>query len=138
MQKSEMQLTADDLMPEVPCESITDETIAERCIAALYSYYDYYTFGLTHRQKVIQWHHWSSRIIFIVVLGLVALGTYFAWKQFTRDLSKEGTEAPTSSVEIGGTGVKVSSPILGVVILTLSLAFFYLYLVFVYPVVEII
>ena len=34
-------------------------------------------------------------------------------------------------------GIKVSSPILGVVILIISLAFFYLYLVYVYPIEDI-
>ncbi len=36
----------------------------------------------------------------------------------------------------GPRGIRVKSPILGVVLLTVSLAFFYLYLVFVYPVTE--
>jgi hypothetical protein len=31
-------------------------------------------------------------------------------------------------------GIKVSSPVLGVVILVISLAFFYFYLVYVYPI----
>jgi hypothetical protein len=40
----------------------------------------------------------------------------------------------TTSIEAGKSGFKISSPVLGVIILTLSLAFFYLYLVHVYPV----
>jgi len=42
-----------------------------------------------------------------------------------------------TDLELSTTGVKVSSNILGVVILSLSLAFFYLYLAFVYPIQEI-
>jgi len=39
-------------------------------------------------------------------------------------------------LELGQTGLKVSSPVLGVIILVISLAFFYLYLVYVYPIGE--
>lgn len=128
-----------DLLPSVPCEGVKDAKVAERCTAALFSYYDYYTFGLKHRQKVIWWQHFSSRIIFGIVLSLVVIGVYFAWRQFSAALTHGGNmaELPTSTVEIGSKGVKVSSPILGIIILALSLGFFYLYLVFVYPIVEI-
>jgi hypothetical protein len=131
-----------DLLPSVPCEAVKDAKVAERCTAALFAYYDYYTFGLAHRQRVIWWQHISSRIIFAIVLSLVVIGVYFAWRQFSAALISgtggTGAEMPTSTVEIGSKGVKVSSPVLGVIILTLSLGFFYLYLVFVYPIVEII
>jgi hypothetical protein len=131
-----------DLLPSVPCEAVKDPKVAERCTEALYAYYDYYTFGLAHRQRVIWWQHISSRIIFGIVLSLVIIGVYFAWRQFSAALNDvnsrgSGAEMPTSTVEIGSKGVKVSSPVLGIIILTLSLAFFYLYLVFVYPIVEI-
>lgn len=125
------------LMPKVPCKSIEDSEVANRCIAALSAYYDYYQFGLVHRERVIWWQHISSRVIFFVVLGLVFVGVYFAWRQFTASLSQEG-DKPSSTLEVGSSGIKVSSPVLGVIILSLSLAFFYLYLVFVYPIVEII
>jgi hypothetical protein len=125
------------LMPKVPCESIEDSEVEKRCIAALSAYYDYYQFGLAHRERVIWWQHISSCVIFIVVLGLVFVGVYFAWRQFAISLSQEG-EKQSSSIEVGSSGIKVSSPVLGVIILSLSLAFFYLYLVFVYPIVEII
>jgi hypothetical protein len=41
-----------------------------------------------------------------------------------------------TSLELSTTGLKVSSPVLGVVILALSLGFFYLYLVYAYPIQE--
>ena len=113
-----------DLLPSVPCEAVKDEKVAERCTAALFSYYDYYTFGLKHRQKVIWWQHISSRVIFGIVLSLVVVGVYFAWRQFNAALTHGGnvSELPTSTVEIGSKGVKVSSPILGIIILALSLS----------------
>jgi hypothetical protein len=37
-------------------------------------------------------------------------------------------------IEVSASGAKVSTPVIGVIILTLSLAFFYLYLKFVFPI----
>lgn len=64
--------------------------------------------------------------------------------------SGEGGEAPSppaaaplpaaslqTSLEAGSGGIKVSSPVLGVIILVLSFLFFYLYLLHVYPIREI-
>jgi hypothetical protein len=47
-----------------------------------------------------------------------------------------GTEIPAADLEIGLQKIKVSSSILGVIILAFSMAFFYLYLVYVFPVRE--
>ena len=43
---------------------------------------------------------------------------------------------PVTSFSASATGISVSSPVLGVIILVISLAFFYLYLVYVYPISE--
>ncbi len=43
----------------------------------------------------------------------------------------------TTEIVASVKGIKVSSPILGVIILVISLLFFYLYLVYVYPITEI-
>jgi hypothetical protein len=95
-----------------------------------------------HRAKVFAWQHFSARIIFFVVLALVAIGIYFAWVQFRLDIKPDNSSVGTGQekehrVELSTSGIKVSSPVLGVIILVLSLAFFYLYLVFVYPIAEI-
>jgi hypothetical protein len=47
-----------------------------------------------------------------------------------------GGRARASPIELSTGGLKISSPVLGVIILGLSLAFFYLYLVYVYPIAE--
>ncbi|GGX62673.1 hypothetical protein [Saccharospirillum salsuginis] len=107
--------------------------------AALKAYYDYRTEGFDHRQRVFEWQLLSSRIIFVVVIALVAAGIYFSWLQFRADLKKtdkEGDRA-VSTLEASTSGIKVSSPVLGVVILVISLLFFYLYLQYVYPIEEI-
>jgi hypothetical protein len=106
---------------------------------ALKAYYDYRISGYAHRERVFAWQLLSSRIIFVVVIFLVMTGIYFSWLQFSRSLkSTKGEEFKETTFEASTTGFKVSSPILGVIILAMSLAFFYLYLAFVYPISEIV
>lgn len=86
---------------------------------------------------------------FFVVVCLVVAGVYFSWVQFRGVIDRARQRNSTTVGEVAGQdpeaslrtdleastqGLKVSSPILGVIILVLSMAFFYLYLVFVYPI----
>jgi hypothetical protein len=130
------------LLPEVACIDFEDEETRDRCWQAFRSYFQYYESGFGHRRAVFGWQHLSTRIIFVVVLLLVTAGIYFAWVQFRHDLIlgkslPKGEVAPVHNVELSTAGLKVSSPVLGVIILALSLVFFYLYLVHVYPISEI-
>jgi hypothetical protein len=43
-----------------------------------------------------------------------------------------------TEIDLSTSSVKVSSPVLGVIILVISLAFFCLYLVYVYPISEVV
>jgi len=123
------------IFPAVWCGDIVgDEQAKSTCWKAYRAGLSYYEWGVEHRKRVLWWQHMSTRAIFFVVLFLVGAGIYFAWVQF-RAAPASGA---TSELEISMQGVKVSSPILGVIILTLSLAFFYLYLIYVYPVQEVI
>ncbi|MEM7211449.1 MAG: hypothetical protein AAF479_06050 [Pseudomonadota bacterium] len=121
------------LRPSISCESITATEVQKACFNADKAYFEYYVFGLNHRQTVFEFQSISTRLIFATVLGLVGIGVWFAWKQFERDKDKPATE---STLELTGKGLKVTSSVLGVIILTLSLGFFYLYLVYVYPIQE--
>ena len=82
----------------------------------------------------------------MVVIVLVAGGMYFPWLQFAQaqrfreNAENEGrqmTEEQASTFESSPSGFKVSSPVLGVIILIISLALFYRYLAEVYPISDI-
>jgi hypothetical protein len=140
-------------IPKVWCGDISDEPTKDVCWKAYRASLGYYATGLTHRTRVFEWQHTSTVIIFWVVIVLVAAGLFFAWLQFQAAL-KPRPAAPASAgaaevvavttaagpgvstVEFGKDGFKISSPVLGVIILALSLAFFYLYLVYAYPIHE--
>lgn len=109
----------------------TNQEIQQKAIS------DYFTHVMEsnrHQRQVFQWQLLSSKIIFVTVLVLVASGIYFAAVQFHHGLRSGTSQADSTEIEASLKGIKVSSPILGVIILTLSLAFFYLYLVYVYPI----
>ena len=121
----------------VPQDLLGDEGVAvER--RALAAYYQYRIDGYQHRARVFRWQLLSSRIIFVLVIFLVLVGVYFSWLQFRLAMKAgPGAGAPAETTfEASTSGFKVSSPVLGVIILAVSLAFFYLYLIHVYPIVD--
>jgi hypothetical protein len=124
--------------PPITVAQGQDAATSEDYQQALRSYYTYRKAGYDHRLRVFEWQLLSSRIIFFVVLFLVFVGIYFAAVQFHRGAARPGKTEVSSEdmteLDLSVKGVKVRSPVLGVIILVISLAFFYLYLVYVYPI----
>ena len=129
--------------PAKPPEFLKDEKTNALYLKAWQAYYDYLSQGLAYRLKVFRWQALSSIIIFYTVLVLVFAGILFSGIQFYKsmrfsaDKGQNGkADQPLTEFEASASGIKVSSPVLGVIILVISLAFFYLYLVYVYPIQE--
>ena len=122
-----------------PPEWLKDAATNQLFLDAMGEYYRYRASGLRHRSRVFEWQLFSSKVIFATVLMLVGAGMAFAAIQFRAGLKRvPGKDAQeVTEVNLSATSVKVSSPVLGVIILVISLAFFYLYLVYVYPITEI-
>lgn len=131
----------DPMLPESPNALLADSLTNKKYQAALQEYYDYHVYGLKHRMKVFSWQLFSSKLIFVVVLILVFAGIYFAAVQFHVGIkqAREKSEEYNDRTELSASmeGIKVSSPVLGVIILVISLAFFYFYLVYVFPIEDI-
>lgn len=118
---------------------LLDPAVKKQRLEAFREFYAYRTQGYRHRQKTFEWQLVSSKVIFFAVLMVVFSGIYFAAVQFHVGLGRKGrarTAETVTEIDASLKGIKVSSPILGVIILTLSLVFFYLYLVYVYPIHE--
>lgn len=127
------------------------------------AYYDYYRTSFKYRERVFNWQHESTIIIFIMVMLVVLAGLVFSGIHFYRSMqymqavntlliahtkklikqpnmdSKPASdpEKPGSAdhfVKFSKDGIELRSSVLGVIILGLSIAFFYLYLFFVYPI----
>jgi hypothetical protein len=139
--------------PVAPPEWLKDPATNQAFLDAMGEYYRYRGSGLRHRSRVFEWQLVSSKLIFVTVLMLVGAGMVFAAIQFRVGLKRPRGEGPgtanqgpptgvaavdvATQIDLSATSVKVSSPVLGVIILVISLAFFYLYLVYVYPISEI-
>ncbi|MGR9054122.1 MAG: hypothetical protein ACU84J_15900 [Gammaproteobacteria bacterium] len=128
---------SDPMLPESPESVFADQSTLQAYRQSLKAYYGYRQSGLEHRSKVFQWQLLSAKLIFVVVLILVAAGIYFAAVQFHYGMKRQNGESMQTELSATTEGLKVSSPVLGVIILVISLAFFYLYLVYVYPIEDI-
>jgi hypothetical protein len=119
---------------------------------------EYAAFTLQHAEAVYRWQHFSTQIIFCVVVLLMLAGIVFSWIQFRQGLhhpaqvialssskvTTSGDAAPAADVTVEKAGVtefsaspqgiKVASSTLGVIILVISMCFFYMYLRYVYPI----
>jgi hypothetical protein len=128
---------ADPMAPELgDAAAQGDAKTREKYFEAMREYYAYRIAGLQHRRLVFAWQLTSSKLIFVTVLVLVLAGIYFAAVQFHTGIREKRVEV-ASELAVSADGLKVTSPVLGVIILVLSLAFFYCYLVFVYPIADI-
>ena len=122
------------------------------CWAMMTASYRYWASSYEHRRESFEWNLLASQIIFVAVLLLVFSGLAFAAIQFRMAFAAsrpagvapatgtpEGTPAVQSDalrveMEFSKGGVKVNSSVLGVIILLISMAFFYLYARYVYPI----
>jgi len=131
--RTDLTKEGDIARPKPLPPSATDKETRRLYEKALQDYYRYRSHGLEHRKAVFRWQLFSAKLIFAIVVFLVICGIVFAGIQFRVGLAKN-LDNLGGDIEMKADGLKVSSPVLGVVILALSLAFFYLYLVFIYPI----
>ncbi|NOU49872.1 hypothetical protein HG263_04895 [Pseudoalteromonas sp. JBTF-M23] len=109
---------------------------------------------MKHRTSVFYFQFIQTIFIFFMVMVLVLGGFYLAFLQFKLDREialksierkqdadtiadnsqqEEGTQQ-SNSVEISMTGIKLNSSVIGLIILAMSFAFFYLYIKDVYTI----
>jgi hypothetical protein len=91
--------------------------------------------SLDHRAGVFAWQHVASIVIFFVVMVIVITGLVLSIMHFYKDLKKRNPAS--TELEVNMQGIKITSSIVGLLILALSTAFFYLYLIYVFPIKEI-
>jgi len=129
--------------PPIALQQALDDSTVAMYQKAMRAYYEYRVSGFEHRKNVFSWQLVSTKWIFFGVLLMVFCGIFFSGIQFYKSmtLSKvEGGEAMDTGVtefEASTSGIKVTSSVLGIIVLVISLVFFYLYLVYVYPISEI-
>lgn len=116
---------------------LSDDTRNEQCLFALARhreaievvlnarYVESYANDMRHRSETWTWHRYSSIAIFVLVFIVVVSGVVMAFMQ----VRQTGITAISLSDKI-----TISTPVVGVAVLFLSIAFFYLYVTVVYPI----
>ncbi len=150
-------------LPAAPAQVVLEDIETKRrYLHAMQQYYAYRASGYEYRGRLFEWQLWSSRIIFWIVLAVVVAGLVLAAVQFwvavmhakkalagrtsaragdakTAELDREQIEVLhlMTQLEVSAKGVIVNSSVVGLIILALSIVFFYLYLLIVYPIVNV-
>ena len=115
-------------------------------------YSQYFTDNLNHRKQTFDWQLSSTKLIFFTVIIIVISGLVFSGIQFYQSLNQvnsfnklinsENLEKAEhlkgfdkTEIELSvSNGIKINSSIIGLIILSISIAFFYLYILYVYPI----
>ena len=134
--------------PQTPLDLDPETRLKEQ--EALRAQFDYQTYSYVHAKRTFDFQYWSGEIIFWGVLIIVFTGLVFSGVQFYMGLrhplqghSRGKTTALTpadstaSEFEASVTGIKLKSSVVGLIILAMSMVFFYLYLKYVYPITNI-
>jgi hypothetical protein len=82
------------------------------------------------RADAFEWHAFTSRMLFWVVLALIFVSTVLSVLQFGRK------ERAAITLKVGTGAMELSTAVVGFVMLAFSMGFFYLYLGEVYELVE--
>jgi hypothetical protein len=77
---------------------------------------------------IYTWQHRTSIATTVLVFGIVGVGLLLSIQQFRRG------EPGETSLELSRDGLKIRSPVIGLIVLVVSLVFFYLFLKVVYPI----
>lgn len=97
--------------------------------------YREYIRTLDHNYDLFRWQLFSTKVSFAMTILLVLSGIVFSAMQFWKSFRAAGAGEPVpTELELSGGRIKVSSPVLGVVILVISLGFFYLFMLHAYPI----
>lgn len=88
--------------------------------------YEYLAAMMDLNIAVFQAQRYASLVILVMVVVVVLAGTTFAGFQLWKSISAAGVQ-PSSDLELSASKVRVTSSTVGVVVLTISLIFLYIY-----------
>ncbi|SJZ46052.1 hypothetical protein [Sediminibacterium ginsengisoli] len=113
----------------------------------------YHQYMFTQRMAIHNWQLLSGKILFFIVTFIVLAGLFLSYLQFRASMgyTKQRLQAakenaniaagnlaenlpPSTKFEITKEGIKIDSAVIGLVILTISIVFFFLYLRYVFPI----
>ena len=128
-----------------------DQLKYQQRMVAIYSRkLEYNSQALNHRISTLWYQFVSGLAIFLLVVSVVLAGLIFSYMQFKVSLdamrkkndadplhASAAGDAPPTTLKIGAGSIEVTSSVVGIIILSISIVFFFLYLRYVYPIQEI-
>jgi hypothetical protein len=132
------EMRDEPVVPPAPPFQELDPASRELVVKWFRRYQSHQIESLEHRERLFRWQLRANQTSFVVVLVVVFAGIVFSGIQFANSLRARPGEAEASvhELSIGAQGVSVKSSVIGLIVLTISLGFFYLYLVHVFPLEE--
>jgi hypothetical protein len=94
--------------------------------AARKKQYEYLSAVMDVNLRALEAQRFASWVILLLVVLVVVSGTAFAGYQLWKGVSAAGVQ-PSSDLEVSASKVRVTSSVVGVVVLTISLVFLYIY-----------
>src|SRR5262249_36635471 len=88
--------------------------------------YEYLTAMMDVRIRAFHTQRLASNVVLLLVVLVVVAGIAFAGFQLWKSVSIAGVQA-TNELEVSASKVRVTSSVVGVVVLTISLVFLYIY-----------
>ena len=134
--------------PGVSAETVVDEAVSEAYIASVVAYYNaiaeqnrielqsftelggYNAWAFENRKRITERQQTAATVVLVGVLLLVLSGLAVSAIQFWIAMkhARAGKPETATTLKASLTSIEVSSSILGVIVLAISLLFFYLYL----------
>ena len=108
---------------------------------------EYEIWIINYKKKIYEYQYFSGQILLFISITVLVCGLYFSYVQFSdrinsnrlnnhgsENLENNDNDKSKTSLKIGAAGIEISSSIIGLLILCVSLAFFYLYIANIYPI----
>jgi len=111
----------------------TNSRINQKYIEARIANYDHLIDMMKVQEAVFEWQHMAGNVILILVVVVVLSGVGFSGLQLYKAVTEGGPQA-SSELEVSATKFRVTSSVVGIIVLTLSLAFLYLFIMNVYTI----
>jgi hypothetical protein len=113
-----------------------DPILQKAYIEAERKYYEYLAAIMDIRIRAFQTQRLASNVILLLVVLVVVAGIMFAGFQLWKSVSVAGVQQ-SNELELSASKVRVTSSVVGVVVLTISLVFLYIYTKEVYHISEV-
>jgi hypothetical protein len=105
----------------------------QKYIEAELAHYDYQIDMMNVTKALYDWQHMASNVILFLVVLVVLAGVAFSGLQLWKAVSQGGPQS-TTELELSATKFRITSSIVGIVVLSLSLVFLYLFVLKVYTI----